>query len=139
MSSRKVRVKKLTVKTTLPVLREDQIDATEYESLLTESQIATGVDQTEENVSPFPSISTPPQLLISRGRSRAVPLPYLYLTFCLPAYKSRWHIQSATYMMASPILIYLTLVFDHSFFFILFILIFFSVITFFFSVIIFSS
>ncbi|RFU79904.1 enhancer of polycomb 1 [Trichoderma arundinaceum] len=49
MSSRKVRVKKLTVKTTLPVLREDQIDATEYESLLTESQIATGVDQTEEN------------------------------------------------------------------------------------------
>ncbi|KAM0255207.1 hypothetical protein ACHAQJ_005971 [Trichoderma viride] len=49
MSSRKVRVKKLTIKTTLPVLREDQIDATEYESLLTESQIATGVDQTEEN------------------------------------------------------------------------------------------
>ncbi|KAL6881572.1 enhancer of polycomb-like domain-containing protein [Trichoderma novae-zelandiae] len=49
MSSRKVRVKKLTVKTLLPVLREDQIDATEYESLLTESQIATGVDQTEEN------------------------------------------------------------------------------------------
>lgn len=53
MSSRKVRVKKLTVKTLLPVLREDQIDASEYESLLTESQIATGVDQTEENVSPF--------------------------------------------------------------------------------------
>ncbi|KAL7797494.1 enhancer of polycomb-like domain-containing protein [Trichoderma ceciliae] len=49
MSSRKVRVKKLTIKTTLPVLREDQIDATEYESLLTESQIATGVDQIEEN------------------------------------------------------------------------------------------
>ncbi|PTB62823.1 hypothetical protein BBK36DRAFT_1183581 [Trichoderma citrinoviride] len=49
MSSRKVRVKKLTVKTLLPVLREDQIDASEYESLLTESQIATGVDQTEEN------------------------------------------------------------------------------------------
>lgn len=54
MSSRKVRVKKLTIKTALPVLREDQIDATEYESLLTESQIATGVDQTEENVSPSP-------------------------------------------------------------------------------------
>lgn len=53
MSSRKVRVKKLTVKTLLPVLREDQIDASEYESLLTESQIATGVDQTEENVSSF--------------------------------------------------------------------------------------
>ncbi|KAK5993217.1 Enhancer of polycomb-like protein 1 [Cladobotryum mycophilum] len=49
MSSRKVRVKKLSVKTTLPVLREDQIDATEYESLTTESQIATGVEQAEEN------------------------------------------------------------------------------------------
>lgn len=140
MSSRKVRVKKLTVKTTLPVLREDQIDATEYESLLTESQIATGVDQTEENVSPFPSISTPPQLLISRVTSRAVSLPYLCLAFCLPAYKSRWHIRSAAYMVASPILMYLALIFNHSSFFILFILIlFFSVIIFFFSVIIFSS
>ncbi|KOS19037.1 Enhancer of polycomb-like protein 1 [Escovopsis weberi] len=49
MSSRKVRVKKLSVKTTLPVLREDQIDASEYESLITESQIATGVEQAEEN------------------------------------------------------------------------------------------
>jgi enhancer of polycomb-like protein len=49
MSSRKVRVKKLNIKTTLPVLREDQIDPTEYEALATESQIATGVDQAEEN------------------------------------------------------------------------------------------
>lgn len=49
MSSRKVRVKKLSVKTTLPVLREDQIDPSEYEALTTENQIATGVEQAEEN------------------------------------------------------------------------------------------
>ncbi|KAM0435117.1 hypothetical protein ACHAPT_003206 [Fusarium lateritium] len=49
MSSRKVRVKKLNVKTTLPVLREDQIDPSEYEALTTENQIATGVEQAEEN------------------------------------------------------------------------------------------
>ncbi|KAF7544575.1 hypothetical protein G7046_g9757 [Stylonectria norvegica] len=49
MSSRKVRVKKLSVKTTLPVLREDQIDPSEYEALTTETQIATGVEQAEEN------------------------------------------------------------------------------------------
>ncbi|PFH59096.1 hypothetical protein XA68_12811 [Ophiocordyceps unilateralis] len=49
MSSRKVRVKKLSVKTTLPVLREDQIDPSEYGALTTESQIATGVEQAEEN------------------------------------------------------------------------------------------
>ncbi|XWW96574.1 hypothetical protein V2A60_004551 [Cordyceps javanica] len=48
MSSRKVRVKKLSVKTALPVLREDQIDATEYETITTESQIATGVEHAEE-------------------------------------------------------------------------------------------
>jgi hypothetical protein len=51
MSSRKVRVKKLNVKTTLPVLREDQIDPNEYEALTTDNQIATGVEQAEENVS----------------------------------------------------------------------------------------
>lgn len=51
MSSRKVRVKKLSVKTTLPVLREDQIDPSEYEALTTETLIATGVEQAEENVS----------------------------------------------------------------------------------------
>ncbi|KAF5233335.1 hypothetical protein FOXYS1_15758, partial [Fusarium oxysporum] len=49
MSSRKVRVKKLNVKTTLPVLREDQIDPSEYEALTTDNQIATGVEQAEEN------------------------------------------------------------------------------------------
>ncbi|KAI9158745.1 Enhancer of polycomb-like protein 1 [Paramyrothecium foliicola] len=49
MSSRKVRVKKLSVKTALPVLREDQIDPSEYDALTTENQIATGVEQAEEN------------------------------------------------------------------------------------------
>lgn len=49
MATRKVRYKKLGVKTPLPVLREDQIDPTEYESLTSESQIATGVEQAEEN------------------------------------------------------------------------------------------
>lgn len=53
MSSRKVRVKKLSIKTPLPVLREDQIDPTEYEALTTESQIATGVEHAEEKVSIF--------------------------------------------------------------------------------------
>jgi diadenosine tetraphosphate (Ap4A) HIT family hydrolase len=51
MATRKVRYKKLNVKTPLPVLREDQIDPSEYESLQTEAQIATGVEQAEENVS----------------------------------------------------------------------------------------
>lgn len=50
MSSRKVRVKKLSVKTALPVLREDEIDATEYEALTNENQIATGVEHAEEKV-----------------------------------------------------------------------------------------
>ncbi|KAI1261312.1 peptidase M22, glycoprotease [Xylariaceae sp. FL1019] len=49
MSTRKVRYKKLNIKTPLPILREHQIDANEYESLTTESQIATGVEQAEEN------------------------------------------------------------------------------------------
>ncbi|TDZ22589.1 Enhancer of polycomb-like protein 1 [Colletotrichum sidae] len=48
MSTRKVRVKKLSVKTLLPVLREDDIDPSEYESLTTETQIATGVEAAEE-------------------------------------------------------------------------------------------
>ncbi|KAG5949936.1 Enhancer of polycomb-like protein 1 [Claviceps sorghi] len=48
MSSRKVRVKKLSVKTALPVLREDQIDPSEYEALTTDIQIATGVEHAEE-------------------------------------------------------------------------------------------
>ncbi|KAI1169272.1 enhancer of polycomb-like-domain-containing protein [Nemania serpens] len=49
MTTRKVRYKKLNIKTTLTILREHQIDANEYESLTTESQIATGVEQGEEN------------------------------------------------------------------------------------------
>ncbi|SPQ21248.1 743c1d74-c484-48ec-b04b-76de05b460f4 [Thermothielavioides terrestris] len=49
MATRKVRYKKLSVKTPLAVLREDQIDPTEYESLTNEAQIATGVEQAEEN------------------------------------------------------------------------------------------
>ncbi|KAK3327903.1 EPL1-like protein [Cercophora scortea] len=49
MATRKVRYKKLSVKTPLTVLREDQIDPTEYESLTNEGQISTGVDHAEEN------------------------------------------------------------------------------------------
>ncbi|KAI1823355.1 EPL1-like protein [Xylaria intraflava] len=49
MTTRKVRYKKLNIKTPLPVLREHQIDPSEYEALTTESQIATGVEQAEEN------------------------------------------------------------------------------------------
>lgn len=49
MATRKVRYKKLNVKTPLPVLREDQIDSTEYEALTAETQIATGVEKAEEN------------------------------------------------------------------------------------------
>ncbi|KAI0021945.1 EPL1-like protein [Xylariomycetidae sp. FL0641] len=49
MSTRKVRFKKLNRQTPLPVLREHQIDPTEYESLTTVNQIATGVEQAEEN------------------------------------------------------------------------------------------
>jgi enhancer of polycomb-like protein len=51
MTGRKVRTKKLGVKTPLPVLREKDIDQGEYNALVTENQIATGVDQAEENVS----------------------------------------------------------------------------------------
>jgi len=51
MATRKVRYKKLNPKTVLPVFREDQIDPSEYESLTNEAQIATGVEQAEENVS----------------------------------------------------------------------------------------
>ena len=50
MATRKVRYKKLHVKTPLPVLREDQVDPSEYESLTSENQIQTGVEQAEENV-----------------------------------------------------------------------------------------
>ncbi|KAL1898401.1 Enhancer of polycomb-like protein 1, partial [Ceratocystis pirilliformis] len=48
MSTRKVRVKKLNAKTLLPVLKEDQLKEGEYEQLVTDIQIATGVEQAEE-------------------------------------------------------------------------------------------
>jgi hypothetical protein len=51
MATRKVRYKKLNIKTPLPVLREDQLDSTEYEAITAETHIATGVEQAEENVS----------------------------------------------------------------------------------------
>lgn len=47
---RKMRFKKLGPKTLLPVLREDEVDASEYEALTHENQIATGVEAAEENV-----------------------------------------------------------------------------------------
>jgi hypothetical protein len=55
MATRKVRVKKLNAKTNLPVLREDQLNKGEYEQLITENQIATGVEQAEEKVSKVPA------------------------------------------------------------------------------------
>ncbi|ORY71264.1 enhancer of polycomb-like-domain-containing protein [Pseudomassariella vexata] len=49
MSTRKpVRIRKLNTKTALQVLREDQIDRNEYDSLTTDAQIATGVESNEE-------------------------------------------------------------------------------------------
>lgn len=50
MSTRKVRVKKLSVKTPLPILREDDFDKTDFEALTTESSISTGVEAAEETV-----------------------------------------------------------------------------------------
>ncbi|RKU41948.1 Enhancer of polycomb-like protein 1 [Coniochaeta pulveracea] len=49
MATRKVRHKKLSVKTILPILREDELDSAEYEAITTETQLATGVEQAEEN------------------------------------------------------------------------------------------
>ena len=68
MATRKVRYKKLSPKTALSVLREDQIDPSEYESLQNESQIATGVEQAEENVSRFTCF---PDHLRDLARARA--------------------------------------------------------------------
>lgn len=50
MATRKVRVKKLNTKQPLDVLLENEIDASEYQSLTQELSIATGVEQAEENV-----------------------------------------------------------------------------------------
>jgi enhancer of polycomb-like protein len=55
MATRKVRYKKLGVKTLLPILREDELDSAEYEAITTETQLATGVEQAEENVSLSPT------------------------------------------------------------------------------------
>ncbi len=52
MSSKRFRLKKLNIKTNLPVLREDQVDPNEYESVTAEGQIATGVELAEEKVKP---------------------------------------------------------------------------------------
>ena len=51
MATRKVRYKKLSPKTQLPVLRDGEIDASEYERLAPDNQISTGVEQAEEKVS----------------------------------------------------------------------------------------
>lgn len=50
MSSRKVRIKKLNTKNELGIFTEDKIDLSEYESSAADNQIATGVEQAEENV-----------------------------------------------------------------------------------------
>lgn len=50
MSSRKVRIKKLNTKAELGIFTEDKIDLSEYESSAADNQIATGVEQAEENV-----------------------------------------------------------------------------------------
>jgi len=53
MASMRKRWRKLNSKTALSVLREDEIDPNDYESLTTETQIATGVEQAEEQVRVF--------------------------------------------------------------------------------------
>jgi enhancer of polycomb-like protein len=65
MATRKVRYKKLNIKTPLPVLTEDQLDSTEYEAITAETRIATGVEQAEENVSTNFTYLAPD---MSRGR-----------------------------------------------------------------------
>ncbi len=61
MATRKVRYKKLSPKTILPILRADQADPSEYELLTNEGEIATGVEAGEQSVSfllsPKPDIS----------------------------------------------------------------------------------
>ncbi|SPN97236.1 related to YMR164c and Gal11p [Cephalotrichum gorgonifer] len=49
MSQRKVRIKKLNPKTDIAIYTEDQIDLSEYEHSAADNQIATGVEQAEEN------------------------------------------------------------------------------------------
>lgn len=50
MATRKVRIKKLNPKQPLDILTQDEFDASEYESMVQELSIATGVEQGEENV-----------------------------------------------------------------------------------------
>lgn len=50
MAPRTVRVKKLNVKLGLDVLTEDEIDASEYQAITQDLQVATGVDAAEEGV-----------------------------------------------------------------------------------------
>lgn len=80
MTTRKVRYKKLNVKTALPVLREGQIDPSEYESLTIENQIATGVEQAEENVSSNLAFVATWHVCISREITRELQMSHqLYL------------------------------------------------------------
>ncbi len=48
VAGRATRVKKLAKNTTQQVLREDQLDSAEYSSLQTQSNIETGVENSEE-------------------------------------------------------------------------------------------
>lgn len=73
MATRKVRFKKLSIKTQLPVLREDQIDPSEYEALTTETQISTGVEQAEEKEYHLQSILKGPG--VSNHQEIPVPPP----------------------------------------------------------------
>lgn len=50
MSARKSRIKKLNTKAELQILTEDKLDRSELQASATENQIATGVEQAEENV-----------------------------------------------------------------------------------------
>lgn len=45
------RQRKLSPKTPLQVLKEDQIESVEYEALQSQYKIETGVEKSEENVS----------------------------------------------------------------------------------------
>lgn len=44
------RIKRLGPRSLLQVLREDQVDPSDYEAITSETQIATGVEQVEEKV-----------------------------------------------------------------------------------------
>jgi hypothetical protein len=67
MATRKARYKKLNSKTALVTLREDQIDASEYDTLTNDAPV-TGVESIEEKVSCCRSDSQP---LRDRGHVHA--------------------------------------------------------------------